>query len=328
MSSLDYAAILVALMVAVFAPIPVRVILERARILDVPNGRSSHRRPVLRGGGLAPMLALVAAVPLVIVAGDRALVVVAITVATGAALLGFVDDVRSLPARARLILQLILGAVCGLAVAQLTEAPMWWAALVMIGVAAYINMVNFMDGADFISGLHGLVAGASLAVAGALTDTAFLTVGGALVAVVFAGFLPWNVLGARMFLGDVGSYLLGAALSALAVAAIASGVPPLAVLAPFSVYVVDTSVTVVRRVLRKENLLEAHRSHIYQELLIAGWTHLRVAVTVAVFTALAACVGLLSVSALSPEIALTGVIAINAAYVVVGMAAQRRVSQS
>lgn len=328
MTAPDYAALVIVMAIALLAPIPLRRVLESAGILDIPNSRSSHGHPVLRGGGLAPLLALLAAVPLLSRVEGRVLAVVAIGLAAAAAMVGLFDDVRALPARTRLAIHVTLGAAGGVLVVRLTESPWWWAVVMMIVVAAYINMVNFMDGINLISGLHGGVAGAALALAGFLTATPFLTVGGALVAVAFLSFLPWNVMGSRMFLGDVGSYLLGAVLAMLAVAAIASDVPPLAVLAPFSVYVTDTSVTVVRRMLRKENILEAHRSHVYQVMVRSGRSHVHVAFTVTAFSVVAAGMGLLSLNDLPGWLCLAGVLLINAAYLALGARAQPRVLNS
>src|SRR5690606_26264522 len=143
-------------------------------------------------------------------------------------------------------------------------------------VLAYINMANFMDGINAISGLHGLAAGGALAVVGTLAQFEWLTFSDALIAVAFAVFLPWNLNG-RLFLGDVGSYLLGASLAAAAGSAIAAGVPPIAALAPLAIYAADTLVVIVRRLARGEQWWEAHRQHVYQRLVDAGVRHLPVA---------------------------------------------------
>ncbi len=318
MNGLEYAAVVTAVAVALSAPLLARRVLTRLGVFDVPNSRSSHAQPVLRGGGLAPLAALVAAVPLLVLTPDRGLVVASICVAACAAVVGLADDIRTLPVSVRLVAQAALGAGGGALLVTLTGSWWGWAAVVMVAVAAYINMVNFMDGINLISGLHGGVVGTAYAIAGAWTGTPSLTVGGALVAVVFLGFLPWNVLGSRMFLGDVGSYLLGAVLAMLAAGAIASGVHPIAVLAPLSVYITDTAITVVRRLLRGENILEAHRTHVYQRLFVSGWTHAHVATAVTAFSALAAFIGMLSLRASSPWVCLAGVLAVNVGYLALG----------
>src|SRR5690606_23808538 len=99
----------------------------------------------------------------------------------------------------------------------------------------------------------------------------WLVIGGAAVAVAFTSFLPWNVYGSKMFLGDVGSYLLGTVLAMLVAGAILEGVPPMAAVAPFAIYCADTSVTFTQRALRRERVLAAHRSHRYQRLNDTGW---------------------------------------------------------
>lgn len=316
MTGLDWAAVALAACIALTSPIVLRRVLFRSGIMDVPNARSSHAHPVMRGGGLASLTGLVAAVPFLLLAQNRSLVIAAVAVGAGAAVLGFVDDLRSLPAGLRLGLHVILGGVGAWLVFSVTDS--WWGWIAVLVVAGYVNVVNFMDGIDLITGLHGTVVGGALAVVGAVADAPFLAVGGALVAVVFLTFLPWNVLGARMFLGDAGSYLLGAVLSMLAVGAIASGLRTLAVFAPFAIYITDTSITLIRRLRQGENIFLGHRSHMYQRLLGAGWSHTRVALTVTAFSIAAAAVGLLTLGALAGWVGLVGVVVVCICYMAFG----------
>ncbi len=314
MTFYDALAVLAALAVAALSPLLLRPVLERLGSLDVPNGRSSHSHPTLRGGGLAALGGLVAAVPFLILATGRGFTIAAIGVASAFALLGLVDDVRGLSARLRLPIQVVLGLLGGVIIAQLAGVSLWWAAVAMVGVAGYVNAVNFMDGANGISALHGAVVGAFLAYVGWHQAEAWLMVGGLLLAVAFGAFLPWNVWGAGMFLGDVGSYLLGAVLAMLAAGALAVGVPVLAALAPFAIYLADTGFTLLHRLLRRENLLEAHRSHFYQRLLVAGRSHGEVAATVTLFTVAAAVAGLASLWTGQWLVSVAGVMVVVLAY--------------
>ena len=144
-----------------------------------------------------------------------------------------------------------------------------------MAIAAYINIANFMDGINGISSFHGILAGAAYAVAGVLAGQPWLTAGGAVLAMAFLGFLPWNLSRGSVFLGDVGSYLLGASVAALAVAGFLSGVYVEYVLSPILVYLADTGYTLLRRIKAGERWYASHREHVYQRLTDVGFSHLQ-----------------------------------------------------
>lgn len=259
--------------------------------MDIPNARSSHSRMIVRGGGIATILAIVAGAVFMPVSLPL-WAIVGISVA--AALLGFVDDVRSLSARLRFVAQLALGSILGVAVALIFGTSWWVIPAIAILFAAYVNMTNFMDGINGISALHGGVAGASFVVVGLLANRGWLIAIGLLVGIAFLLFLPWNLLGERMFLGDCGSYLLGAVVVSTAGCASISGVPWPAVFAPLAIYAADTTSAILVRAFRGERWWEAHRSHQYQQLVDSGFSHVRVAALVAGFTFAACAAGLIS----------------------------------
>ena len=132
----------------------------------------------------------------------------------------------------------------------------------------------------------------------------FLVPAGAAVAVGALAFLPWNAGRARVFLGDVGSYALGAALAFLAAYAVLHRVPVEAALGPLALYIADTAWTLQRRIRTGERWLEPHRTHVYQQWCDVGWSHQRVTVTAAAMTVLLSLLGAAS---------LTGVPALRAA---------------
>jgi UDP-N-acetylmuramyl pentapeptide phosphotransferase/UDP-N-acetylglucosamine-1-phosphate transferase len=264
-----WTAVALTLLTSALLPFAVRPLLYRFAVVDVPSERSSHVRPTLRGGGIAPgmgivlgTLVLAAAIPGVT---GRLLVVTAVASAAFATL-GFIDDVRSLSSLSRAVVQIVIATAVCAAIVTVTDGPWWLYVLGPVAVAGYVNVANFMDGINTVSGLHGTVVGASFVVSGALADQPWLMGLGACIAVAFLAFVPWNVLGRRMFLGDVGSYLLGGTIAVAAVAAFAVGVPLIAVVAPLVPYLVDTSSTLIRRVARGERWFEAHNTHVYQEL--------------------------------------------------------------
>lgn len=295
-------ALVTVLIVSLMAPLALKPLLLRMGVIDVPNSRSSHSHTVIRGAGLAPLLAVVVGYAVLLGGTDSAelatlIVIVGVSLAAG--LLGWVEDTRGLPVAVRAGMQLAIGLVgAGVIVAQ-TDGSWWAVPIYAIGVAAYINVANFMDGVNGISGLHGVIVGATYALLGLTAQMPWLAMAGWILALAFAGFLPWNLVQGRMFLGDVGSYLLGGGIAIVAVAAIVHGVPVIAILGPMLIYLADTGVTLVRRVARGERWFEAHRRHVYQRLTDLGLSHLQVASIVVVASACTGGLGLFA--ALSPE---------------------------
>ncbi len=273
----------------------------RARgVVDHPNHRSSHRGPVLRGAGLAPAIAagLVVSGAAWLDSG-RGILLVHLAVGLGLAALGLADDLRGLGPLPRLGVQAVLaltGAIGLASVASVAPVPLRVAGPVLILIVAgavlvITNMFNFMDGINGISAISAMIWGLALTTAGLAEGVGTLAVAGAAVAGAAAGFAPWNVVRARAFLGDVGSYFLGGTLALLAAHAIIAGVPLPVVGAPFLIYAADTGTTLLRRARRGERLLEAHRSHVYQRLTKLGCSHLGVASFVGALTLLCTVCG-------------------------------------
>ena len=265
--------------------------LARAIVLDIPNDRSSHSIPVPRGGGVALVLGTASGALL----ADRG-AWPGIAVVGAFAALGLADDLTDVPAFRRLVAQIVLGAATGLMVASLTDSPRVAFAVVVCSLLlpSAVNAVNFMDGINGMTGLNAAASGVLFAVAAwhvGATSVAVLAIalaGGAV------GFLPWNLGRARVFLGDVGSYAVGAGLGLCAVAVWLAGAGVLAAIGPLLLYFADTGSTLVRRAVRHEQLLEAHHSHSYQRLTDLGLGH----TSVATFTALtSAAIGSLLVTA-------------------------------
>ena len=277
----------------------VMVLLRRLRVLDVPNARSSHVRPTLRGGGLGVAVGVVAGVAVGLVAAGEAVdatVVAVVVVPLGLGVLGFVDDLRSLGVRSRFLCQLTLGGVgAGLLVADAEVGPLVLAVAVLAGavwVTGQLNATNFMDGINGITGVTAAVIGGSQAVVGVDLDRPIVAVAGAALAGAALGFLPYNLPRARVFLGDSGSYLIGSLLAVNAMAVLRAGAPVVAVAAPFAVVLADTSCTLVRRVRAGEQWWTPHRSHVYQRVALGGLGHTRTALLVGVLTAVCAGAGL------------------------------------
>ena len=154
--------------------------------------------------------------------------------------------------------------------------------------------INFMDGINGISVAQTTVAGVHLALVGRLIGIDEITVVGLAATGSALAFAPWNAPRARMFLGDVGSYFLGFLLSATALAAVISGAPVLLVVAPFSLYLLDTATTLALRIARGARITEAHREHAFQRLVTQGRSHIYVSSVVVVACALSSVVVLIA----------------------------------
>jgi Fuc2NAc and GlcNAc transferase len=231
--------------------------------MDAPNARSSHSTVTPKGGGIGLLAALLAAWAwLDLPAGF-------VLPAAGISVLSLVDDRIHLPAKARLVLHLLL-ALALLVGVPVVSADTWQGLVLlpfgMLLLAGTANFYNFMDGINGIAGLTGVV-GFSLLGATAQGSLAGLCFG---LAAACLGFLPFNLPKARVFMGDVGSVLLGflfAALALLSAEDLAGFICRLGFLFPFYA---DELTTMAVRLSNGENLLQAHRRHLYQLLANQG----------------------------------------------------------
>ncbi len=256
--------------------------LLRHYALARPNARSSHSEPTPQGGGVAVIGAtlVVAGLFVVIVrpAGVDPATFGLIAAATLLiALVGAIDDIRSLGVVPRLALQaLAAGLMLAALPAELrvVAALPWWVerALMLIAALWFINFTNFMDGIDWIVVAEvvpiTLTLGA-LALIGALPQHAAvmaLALCGAML-----GFAPFNKPVARLFLGDVGSLPIGLLLAWLLVTLAGQGHLIAALLLPLY-FAADATITLGRRIHRRERIWEAPRSHFYQRASAGGFT--------------------------------------------------------
>ena len=295
MTVLSWLGVALATLVSLASPLGLRPVLHRLGVLDVPNKRSSHSTPTLRGGGVGPLLGLAVGGSTAALSQDASgeLNLVAIICATACAvgIIGLIEDITGLPVAARAGAQLCIGATLATAIAGSWALSYWWVPVAALGFTSYVNFANFMDGVNGISSLNGLVTGLTFASLGWVETAPWLMATGLLIASSFISFLPWNLLPPGMFLGDVGSYLLGGACAAVSIIAILSGVHPISALAPLSIYLADAGSTLVWRSARREPLFQAHRSHVYQRLTNTGLSHLTVAGVTALFTCTTGFVG-------------------------------------
>jgi Fuc2NAc and GlcNAc transferase len=271
----------------------VRRIAAGRGVLDVPNPRSSHQVPTPRGGGLAIVVVTTTCLLVLALRGLFRWDVLAALTGGGlvVALVGFVDDRRSLSAAVRLGVHfsaalwalLCLGGLPPLDVRGVVFAPGWVGyALGALGIVWTLNLFNFMDGIDGIAASEAaFVALGGAALSALAGGTAEVTFGGLLLGAACLGFLTWNWPPARIFLGDVGSGYLGYVLAVLALAAARANPTALWTwLVLGGVFFVDATLTLFRRTARGERIHQAHRSHAYQLLAQRWGSHRRVTLTV------------------------------------------------
>ena len=300
-------------------------------VIDTPNARSSHTRATPRGGGLAIVgvtswAAIVAAVlspeawrPL------ASVMVPAIAIAT----VSWLDDLAPLRNRVRFGVHLaaavaataLLGPLRELNLGSLGRIDLGLAAwpLTLLWVVGMTNAFNFMDGIDGIAGITAVAAGAALATAAGLLGLDVLSSVALAFAAASAGFLACNWPPARIFMGDVGSAFCGFLIAVLPLAGGGESAARLVPVAAITMwpFIFDTAFTLCRRLSRRENVFQAHRSHLYQRLVIAGWSHRAVSSLYGGLSAMAAVIAVSPIAGVCPERTATN---LAAATVLVGAA--------
>ena len=247
------------------------------QILDQPNARSSHRTPVPRGGGVAVITVIIA---LLLLEATYGILTKEVAIILGATLIvagiSFWDDLRGLPAWARLISHI---AAVGAGIFTLPDHGIFqgWLPERLDHMAAavlwvwFINLYNFMDGIDGLAALETVAISLGLVVVSVLAGTGVdlwpMVIAGAAV-----GFLIWNFPPAKIFLGDVGSVALGYVLGYLLLMLASHGAWAAAIILPMY-YLVDATITLFQRGIRGKKIWEAHREHAYQKAVIQGSSH-------------------------------------------------------
>lgn len=245
-------------------------------LLDIPNGRSSHTLPTPRGGGVAIVISYLVALVWMLWAGlmGRDLFLAMFGAGALIAALGFLDDHGHIAARWRLLGHFFaaawalfwLGGLPAISVFGMTLDP---GLIVNVLTAFYLvwllNLYNFMDGIDGIASVEAICVCVGAAIIYALSGVATLVWLPILLACAVAGFLYWNFPPAKIFMGDAGSGFLGIMLGCLSLQGAWISSQFLWVwLILLGVFIVDATVTLIRRLVRGDKVYEAHRSHAYQ----------------------------------------------------------------
>ena len=264
----------------------------RTRLFDRPNERSSHSRPIPRGGGLAIVVAFLLAISYLTLSGElETSVFVALSGGALVAAIGYWDDRRDPSARTRIVGHFLAASWATLWIGGIPHLDLYFTTwewggvgyiVSIVGIVWLLNLYNFMDGIDGIAASEAIfvasVGGALLLSAGATG----LALAALTLAATSAGFLVWNWPPAKIFMGDVGSGFLGYTLAVLAIASDQESDVSLWVwLLLLGVFVVDATLTLLRRLLRGEKISQAHRDHAYQHAAIQFNSHLKVTLGIA-----------------------------------------------
>ncbi|HTB80554.1 MAG TPA: glycosyltransferase family 4 protein [Opitutaceae bacterium] len=266
----------------------VSVLLRRFGVVDKPNARSSHDIPTVRGGGIVLVLVILVMM-LWLAAGHQSYLVGLAVIFFGLAAISFWDDLRSLSPTFRFGAQVIAvaSALLWLKIIVPSDGTMAAADHIVFFVISFVWMLGYMNAFNFMDGINGLAGGQALVTA---LGTAILAHLAGLswthpalflalvVAAASAGLLPHNFPRAKVFMGDVGSVSLGFLLAVITVWIACDTswwlLPWLGLL--HANFVLDTGITMVRRVALGERWYEAHREHFYQRLIRAGQSHQKV----------------------------------------------------
>jgi UDP-N-acetylmuramyl pentapeptide phosphotransferase/UDP-N-acetylglucosamine-1-phosphate transferase len=265
----------------------------RKQVLDVPNERSSHSQPTPRGGGLAIVVIALTGVwalyPFLRAQLSAEILLVYSVGAVAVAFIGWMDDLRPLTWRVRMGVHVLIAVAALYFIGwwRILELPYlgavdfgWFGLLLsFLWIVGLINAYNFMDGIDGLAGGQAVAAGCGWFVLGWLSGAPLLAFLGLAVASGSLGFLAHNWPPARIFMGDVGSTFLGFTFALLPLMALGQveHAPLWGVLLVWP-FVFDAAFTFLRRLSKGENVFAAHRSHLYQRLVIAGLSHQRVTV--------------------------------------------------
>jgi len=251
--------------------------LLRRYALARPNARSSHVVPTPQGGGIAVIAATMLVAAALAAMMDFAIPLTLFGAMLVLALVGFADDVRPIPVLPRLALQAAaVAAVLLAAPAELRIFPAWPIAmergLLLIAGLWFVNLVNFMDGLDLMTVAETVPITGTLVLLGWLGElpTASTVIAAALCGAML-GYAPFNKPVARVFLGDVGSLPIGLLLGLLLLQLAWQQHLAAALLLPLY-YLTDATITLLRRMARREPFWAAHRTHFYQRATDHGYT--------------------------------------------------------
>ncbi|NOZ37741.1 MAG: glycosyltransferase family 4 protein [Gammaproteobacteria bacterium] len=256
-------------------------------ILDQPNERSLHSKPISRTGGLGILGGILVAGLLLTYSQDYPDYLLSIFAGVLLiAVVSLIDDKRGVSVRYRLLVHMLAAVVLmrnGFYISTL-DTPFFLLELdpslaylfTFLLIIWSINLFNFMDGMDGFAGGMAFIGFSVFAVLGVLNGASVFALLAGIIASANAAFLLFNFPPARIFMGDSGSSVLGFLMAVMMIWAESKKIFPLWIgILVFSPFILDASLTLLHRILKGEKIWQAHRSHLYQRLVLSGWSHKR-----------------------------------------------------
>lgn len=274
---------------------------EKNLIIDVPNERSSHNTPTPRGGGLAFVLVFLITIFCLMITHmlNNNLTIALIGGGLLVAICGWIDDKKGISIKSRIICHFIAGFwalywVGGFPSLCFNSTGLYlggWGSVIALFIIVWmINLYNFMDGIDGFASSEAIIVSITTAIL-FLRRSQELTLVCLVLGVSVAGFLVWNWPPAKIFMGDVGSGFLGFVIAVVMIFSENTGaLSVFAWIILLSVFIIDATLTLLKRIIRKEKWYEAHRSHVYQLATQVGYTHRQVTFAVIIINIILALI--------------------------------------
>src|ERR1700737_4813717 len=276
-------AVVVAAMLSALVTWAIRPLLLQYALAR-PNARSSHRIPTPQGAGIAVIGATLAVAGIIVACADTLHLNIPVTIFGASlfiAMVGIADDIKSIPVLPRLILQAVaVGTILFTASSDLRivpTCPLWIErGVLLLAGLWFVNLVNFMDGLDWMTVAEVVPITGAMVVLGSLGEFPVpATIVAAALCGAMVGFAPFNRPVAKIFLGDVGSLPIGLLLGWCLLELVYRQHLAAAFLLPLY-YLADATVTLLRRLAQRESVWTAHRSHFYQRATDGGFTVFRI----------------------------------------------------
>jgi UDP-N-acetylmuramyl pentapeptide phosphotransferase/UDP-N-acetylglucosamine-1-phosphate transferase len=244
----------------------------RFSLIDIPNERSSHNRSTPRGGGLSIALSALLALGLMyyyryvtlnmlLAIGGGGLIV---------AIVGWLDDHRHINP----LIRGLIYTIASIWAIYFLKMPIFDHIMAILGLVWLINLYNFMDGTDALAATQSICTGIFLGILFLLSGHQELAGLCFIIVAASGGFVCWNWPPAKIFMGDVGSCFLGFYFGCLGI--LGEKYDSVTILVWFillAMFICDTTLTLIMRILKREKWYSAHRSHAYQRLVQMGVSH-------------------------------------------------------
>jgi UDP-N-acetylmuramyl pentapeptide phosphotransferase/UDP-N-acetylglucosamine-1-phosphate transferase len=268
------------------------------RILAIPNERSSHSEPIPLGGGVVIVLAVLATSAWIANEIDWKRGLIYIVSASVIAWMGWHDDIRSLPALFRLIVQAIIAIVSiwGMGYFKVVAVPLFGdlqlgvvgIIITILWIVGLTNAYNFMDGIDGNASGVALIGALGWMWLSADTGKWFVFWVALAIAASSLGFLGHNWTPARVFMGDVGSTFLGYTFAVFSLISADQGGDALLIGTLLMwIVIMDSFMTFLGRVISRENVFKGHRSFLFHRLVLGGYKHTTISLLYMLLTGIA-----------------------------------------